>query len=174
MLDRLKIILLSVLIGVLTIWGTYADRKNDQARVVRAKSAPERITTQGLLPPAEYQSVTSGKVASSTTYWVMVETDDWILLNGPKGTSTCDAVLGEFGYVNAPQDAMSLANVRLLAAGFKDKELHLDVFVPHFRFEPADLDRCIGFSYDLATGTLRVGNKRLAYLAPVQPALVGR
>lgn len=135
--------------------------------------APEFIQTRGLESPSEFLHVTSGKLPSTSSYWVMAETEDWLLLNGPRGTATCQGVLGTFGYVNAPEEAQSLASMRMLVAGYKGKPLELQVVVPRFKEKPANLDDCLGFQFDAESGRLKVGDKYLAYLHPQQPRLAG-
>ncbi|KVP39534.1 hypothetical protein [Burkholderia ubonensis] len=174
---RNEAILASVLAGcivVLTIWGPVAEQQNEQRHLqdlAKYKVAPEFIKTSGLQPPSEFQTVTTGKYGTATTYWVMAETDDWVLFNGPRGTETCPQALGDFGYINARSEVMSAARARLLAVGFKDQPVELQVLVPRFKKLPENLERCPGFSYDGATGMLKVGNKHIAYLTETQPRL---
>ncbi|KWA83800.1 hypothetical protein WL29_20770 [Burkholderia ubonensis] len=174
---------LFVCISVLTIWGVAAEKQNEERHLQDLaiyKVEPEYIKTRGLQPPSEFQSVSTGPYSngkgfayggSVTTYWVMAETDDWVLFNGPRGTEICQPVLGNFGYINARSEVLSAAQVRLLAAGFKEKPVELQVLVPRFKSMPPNLERCSGFSYDVATGLLKVGDKRIAYLTESQPRL---
>ena len=133
--------------------------------------APEFIQTQGLLPPAEYVESSGGKFPETRTYWVTAETDDWVFFNGPRGTEVCEAVLEDFGDVNARSETYSLAAMRILSSGFKDKPIEIRALVPRFKSAPAGLDRCPGFRYDPESHLLLVGAKKLAYLAPNQPRL---
>jgi len=141
--------------------------------------APEIIETKGLLPAVDQRTVTTSRpygyrglpVTRVSDFWVHAETDDWILLNGDRGTATCPKVLGNFGEANARYDAMSLASVRLMAAGFEGGPIRLNVLVPRFASAPAGLEFCPGFAYDEKTRQLRVGGKYLAYLAAAQPQL---
>lgn len=161
-------------ITAFAVWGTYAEDQNEKQRDqlnMQYKVAPEFIKTRDFQVPTEYQSVTSGKFATAYTYWVTAETEGWILLNGPRGTDLCPKVLGTFGYVNAHDEVMSAAGLSMLAAGFRNKPLELQVYVPRFKTAPAGLGECPGFSYDAATGMLMVGSKRIAYLAEAQPRL---
>ena len=158
----------------LTVWGSLAEKENDERHrqdLAMYKVEPEYIQTRGLLPPSEFQTVTTGKYSTATTYWVMVETENWVLFNGPRGTEMCSQVLGNFGYINAPSEVMSAARIRLVASGFKDQPVELQVLVPRFKTMPLNLERCPGFSYDSATGMLKVGNKHIAYLTETQPHL---
>lgn len=164
--------LIAVIVAVIAA-GTSIDLENEQKYVAQHKRVAEFITTQGLQQPPEVP-VIGLKNPSYATYWAMVETDDWVLLNGPKGTALCPQVLGPFGFANAPYEAMSVGNLRILAIGYKNKPITLQVFVPRFSTKPAGLEACPGFEHDPATGTLKVGAKKIAYLAKQQPNLTGQ
>jgi hypothetical protein len=171
-----------ILSAVTLAFSLAAQRKqDDMGRAFEAahRVAPEIIQTKGLLPAYDQRVVAHYRMfghqnfpmTNVSDFWVHAETDDWILLNGPRGTSTCPDVLGAFGAINAPGQAMSLSEVRMLASGFKGGPIALNVFVPRFPTAPAGLNRCSGIAYDKQTGRLRVGGKFIAYLAPSQPQL---
>lgn len=171
---KTKILSLCAVIAVLTIAGTWADKKEAEAtsqKLMQFKVQPELIKTRELRSPAEYQSVSTGKFQSASTYWVAAEADGWLLLNGPNGTATCPQVLSMFGAANASQYSMDLATIRMLVAGFHERELELSVYVPRFKSAPAGISSCTGMAYDQKTGQLRIGSKYVAYLAPSQPQL---
>lgn len=151
----------------------------DSAVLAAHRVAPEIIETTGLLAAVDQRTVTTSRpygykgmpVTHVSDFWVYVETEDWILLNGVRGTTTCHAVLRDFGTANARDESMSLASVRMLASGFNAGPIKLNVLVPRFASAPEGLDRCPGFAYDEKTRQLRVGGKYLAYLASAQPQL---
>ena len=171
-----------VLSAVTLGFSVSAQHKQDEmgrAFVAAHRVAPELIKTQGMLPAYDQRVVSHYRMhglqhmpmTNVSDFWVHAETDDWILLNGPRGTNTCPEVLGAFGAINAPRDAMSLAAVRMLASGFSGGPVQLNVYVPRFKSAPAGISRCTGIAYDQKTGQIRVGSKYIAYLAPSQPQL---
>lgn len=181
--SKLKIYATVAILSAITLgFSVAAQRKQDdmgRAIVAAFRVAPEIIHTKGLLPAYDQRVVANYRMhglqhmpmTNVSDFWVHAETDDWILLNGARGTATCPDVLGAFGAVNAPGQAMSLSAVRMLASGFKGGPIELSVLVPRFKSAPAGLSRCTGIAYDQKTGQLRVGSKYLAYLAPAQPQL---
>ena len=181
--SKLKIYAIVGLLSAVTLgFSMAAQRKQDdmgKAITAAYRVSPEIIHTQGLLPPYDQRVVASYRMhglqnypmTNVSDYWVHAETDNWILLNGPRGTGTCPDVLGAFGAANAPVDAMSLSAVRMLASGYNGGPVQLSVLVPRFKSPPAGLSRCAGIAYDQKTGQLRVGSKFIAYLAPAQPQL---
>jgi hypothetical protein len=143
---------------------------------------PEIIQTKCLMPAngdrtvrARYPlgprhlQLTSQRIVASDGFYV--ESDDWILLNGPRGTSLRSAVLDNFDRANAWYDAMSLNEIWLRASGNNGAPLELKVVVPRFTTEPPGLSDCTGFAYDKESRRLRVGSKFIAYLWPAQPQL---
>lgn len=161
------------LIALIVSLGLYSDARFNERHdnlIQQFRTEPEFIKTRALELPAEFQHTTTGKLPTTTTYWVAAETQDWLLLNGVRGTQTCD-VLADFGQVNAPSEAMSLQSLFMIAAGFKGRPVELQVVVPRFKQRPSNLDRCVGFTYDQPTGQLKVGGKFVAYLHPAQPRL---
>jgi len=167
-------VLLLLVTAICICWGSYTQDQNEKAHVQfvqQFKVAPEFVKTHGLQLPIEYQSVTGYKYPKVENYWVTAQTEDWALLNGPRGTALCQSVLGNFAEVNAHSEAMSTASLQLIASGFKDKTIELQVHIPRFRTAPFGLDKCVGFSFDESTGTLMVGDKHVAYLDAEQPRL---
>lgn len=171
-----------VLSAVTLAFSVAAQHKQDDMGRAFAEAhrvAPEIIKTQGMLPAYDQRVVSHYRMhglhhmplTNVSDFWVHAETDNWILLNGPRGTNTCPEVLGAFGAINAPQDAMTLAAVRMLASGFNGGPIELNVYVPRFKSAPAGLSKCTGIAYDQKTGQLRVGGKYIAYLASAQPQL---
>lgn len=169
-----KAVLGVIAFGAFAALGTYCDHINEQndanAREIY-RVEPEFVTVHNLRGATEYQTQTTGKFRTTTSYWMMADADNWILLNGPRGTGLCSGVLYDFGRVNAPNEPMSLAEVSLLSAGFSGRSVELQVRVPRFKSRPANLDHCVGFGYDAATGELTVGDKHVAYLERTQPRL---
>ena len=179
----LGIVAMAALAAAFFLQGTVAafnDTYFPAHRAVANRVVPEIIRTKGLRPAYDHQVAASARLhglqhiamTNVSDIWVHAETDDWILLNGPRGTGTCPDVLAAFGAVNAPVDAMSLSAVRMLASGYNGGPVQLSVLVPRFKSPPAGLSRCAGIAYDQKTGQLRVGSKFIAYLAPAQPQLV--
>lgn len=170
----IKAVLGVIAFGAFAALGMYCDNVNEQndakAREIY-KVSPEFVTVHNLRGASEFQTQSGGKYPTTTSYWTMADSDNWILLNGPRGTNLCGAVLYDFGRVNAPNEPMSLAEVTLLSAGFSGRSVELQVRVPRFKNRPDNLDRCVGFGYDAATGELTVGDKHVAYLEREQPRL---
>ena len=154
----------------------------EAAPAVTHPVAREVIHTRGLRPALDQQVLAAGRtfgvhgqsLAVASGRWVYAETDDWVLLNGPRGTATCPAILGQFGAAYAPAEAMSLSTVRLLADRAAGAAIALSVLVPRFTAAPADLGQCSGFTFDPKTGRLRAGGKYVAYITPAQPLLAAR
>jgi hypothetical protein len=171
--------ILSAVVLAFSVSAQHTHDDVETAFVAAHRVAPEIIQTKGLLPAYDQRVVSNYRMfghhafpmTNVSDFWVHAETDDWILLNGARGTNTCPSVLGDFGAINAPGQAMSLSDVRLLASGFKGGPIQLNVMVPRFTSAPVGLSRCTGIAYDQKTGQLRVGSKYLAYLAPSQPQL---
>lgn len=142
----------------------------------------EVIHTHGLRPALDQQVIAANRtfgahgqsLANPSGHWMYAETDDWVLLNGPRGTVTCPTILGKFGAEHAAVEAMSLSTVRALADRAAGGPVALAVVVPRFTGAPAGLAQCTGFAFDVKTGRLRAGGKYVAYLTPVQPLLANR
>lgn len=131
--------------------------------------SPEIIKTTGLQLPVEYPGKPVSRFEAGEPYWKVAEADDWLLLNGPRGTEICPQVLADFGEANASVESMTPDAIRRIAFDFKGKTVSLRVFVPRFRTAPAHLQDCPELRYDAATRTVMRANKRLAYLSPSQP-----
>jgi hypothetical protein len=174
MKNLVQSVLLLLVIAVAIIWGSISKDKNEKDHlqfIQQFKVAPEFIKTRDLQVPTDYQSVTGYKYPTVNNYWVTAQTAEWALLNGPRGTALCQSVLGNFAEVNANSEVMSSASLQLIASGFKDKTIELEVHIPRFKTEPFGIEKCVGFSYDAVTGTLMVGDKHVAYLDATQPRL---
>jgi hypothetical protein len=178
---------LGTLTALVMLVARAAPPESAPAPVATAKAAmlPARhevIHTRGLLPALDQQVIAAGRVfgvhgqslAVVSNHWMYAESADWVLLNGPRGTVTCPALLGPFGAANAPAEAMSLSTVRMLADRAAGGPIALSVMVPRFTAAPAGLSQCSGFSFDAKTGRLRAGGKYVAYLTPAQPLLAAR
>lgn len=142
--------------------------------VIRAQlhATPEVIRTTGLKLPAEYAGAPIGRYTPGDPYWKVAESNDWLLLNGPRGTEICHQVLDDFSEAYASEESMTPDAIRQIAFDYKDKTISLQVFVPRFKAAPVHLDECPALRYDAATGSLTRANKRIAFLSPSQP-LVG-
>lgn len=165
----------AIAIGAWIVVGKYCENANIESRNARLSqvrgASAEYIKTSELQPPAEYQVVGNGKYSTFQSYWALAETKDWLLLNSSPDAAVCRPVLRDFVEVTVTSGSLSLAEMQLLAAGFKGRELELQVMVPRFKSKPANLGLCPGFGYDEATGRLKVGDKFIAYLMRSQPRL---
>lgn len=167
--------------AIILTWAVFAQRQLDAdiaAKIATHRVSSEAIQTTGLLPPGGRRTVRTGfplgqvfPVTNVATSWAHAETADWILLNGVRGTALCPDVLSDFGAANARFEAMSLEQIWLLASGYENGPLKLNVRIPRFAAAPEGLRNCTGFAYDKETGRLRVGRKYVAYLSSSQPQL---
>lgn len=154
----------------------------DAAKAAMPPAPHEIIHTRGLRPALDQQVIAAGRMfgvhdqslAVVSNHWMYAESDDWVLMNGPRGTATCPALLAQFGAANAPAEAMSLSTIRMLADRAAGGPIALSVVVPRFTAAPGSLSQCSGFSFDTKTGRLRAGGKYVAYLTPAQPLLAKR
>lgn len=119
---------------------------------------------------SEYIKTTGIKVSTSESAWVTAESSDWLLANGDQPSDFCPSALRNFTEAN-DLSAPSLAEMRIIESGYRDKPMELHVVVPRFKVAPDGLQDCLGFGHDPATGMLTVGDKKVAYLLEQQPRL---
>lgn len=160
--------LLIAVIGVLGAGEYFYVQPMLDARLNAARVRSEVIHTFDLEQPHSYITKIYGKFPKTVSSWSSIESADWIFLNITDGSDICPKVFDTFEAANQAHDGMTLSELRLLAAGYRNKPVDLEVLVPRFAVEPAAIKNCPGFEYDPNTRQLMVGDKKIGYLSPVQ------
>lgn len=162
----------------LIFWGKSAQKDNQANRAVQEthlqslKVPAEQLRTTLLDAPAyKGEYVSGGRVSSTYRYWSFIETKDWVLVNGKRGSNVCPHVLTDFVEVNVPQEVMGPEQMDVLTAAYRGKELDLMAHVPRFKEVPNGLAKCWGIGFDSERGLLTLGGKPLAVMAFKQPGL---
>lgn len=166
-------------IGGLIWWGQKAEYQNADRKAV------QRVHLEHLTVPVTTLAVnmpdarilgglasTGGKAPSTYRYWSAIEAPGWMLLNPARAGDMCGYALYDFVRNNGLKGvALNPYSIDMLVSASGGKEFALNVHVPTFTERPPHLGSCPGFSYDPETKNLMVGDRRVALLADVQPAL---
>ena len=139
--------------------------------IVDPRPPVERITTHLDGSPAVAaieEHTNSGFRGTSHTYtidyWVHFTTKDWVILNGTHGARSCPGLFDDFVETNQLRSGMAPERLDALLLSEEGKDADVDVKVPRFSQAP-DLSRCVGYTYDAESMTLKLGSHSVAFLA---------
>lgn len=164
------LVALIVLLGLGKLWSDDVEAKRYATQLAPLQSPSEYIRTTGINVTNVLTETFGGKYKSVESSWVSAESSEWLLVNGDRPLDFCPSALRNFTKAN-DLSAPSLVEMRLIESGYRDKPMELHVAVPRFKVAPDGLKDCPGFGHDQATGMLKVGSKKVAYLLEQQPRL---
>lgn len=164
------LLILIALLGIGKLWSDDVEAKRYATQIAPMTAPSEYIKTTGINVSNVLHEESGGRFSTIESSWVSAESGEWLLVNGDQPYNFCPSALRNFTKAN-DLSAPSLAEMRIIESGYRDKPMELHVVVPRFKVAPDGLQDCLGFGHDPATGMLTVGDKKVAYLLEQQPRL---